>query len=54
MKEVLYDRYCEKCIHKNESEDSDACFDCLNEPARENSHKPIKFKEKSYADKKRS
>ena len=46
MKEVRYDLYCEKCVHYEEPQDDDPCHYCLEEPAREYSHKPINFEEK--------
>lgn len=37
--------YCPRCVHRDDPDDCDACNECLNEPARENTMKPIKFKE---------
>ena len=46
MKEVYFDEYCPKCeFHKNK-ETEQPCFDCLDCPVNEHSHKPVKFKEK--------
>ena len=38
--------YCQKCKHKNVIESEDPCHECLNEPVREDSRKPIKYEEK--------
>lgn len=45
-KEVYFDQYCKKCAHKDEDEASNACDECLANPANINSHKPVNFKEK--------
>lgn len=44
-KEVRFDLYCSKCKHKSKKESEDPCWDCLNEPINENSHKPLYFEE---------
>lgn len=44
-KEVYFDKYCGKCIHKDIPETEDPCNECLTQPSNENSHKPINFKE---------
>ena len=44
MKEVYFSEYCKTCINFDKKEDEDPCHDCLNEPARENSHKPLHYK----------
>lgn len=44
-KEVYFDQYCNKCVNEHTDESDDPCYDCLATPARENSHKPINFKE---------
>lgn len=45
-KEVYFDQYCKSCIHKNLAEDEKPCFECLQEPAREYSHRPAYYAEK--------
>lgn len=45
-KEVYFDQYCKTCQYEKKKESEDPCFDCLNEPANLNSHKPVKYKEK--------
>ncbi len=45
-KEVYFDKYCETCRHEKVEEKEDPCHECLNEPARMNSHKPVKWEEK--------
>ena len=46
-KEVYYDKYCPKCEHKDvsESDPNGKCWDCLDQPFNQDSHKPINFKE---------
>ena len=46
FKEVYYSDYCKKCKYEKASESADPCWDCLNEPFNQDSHKPVKFKEK--------
>lgn len=46
-KEVYFDQYCSKCEYKNRPETANPCWDCLDEPANEDSHKPLYFKEES-------
>lgn len=46
MKLVYFDEYCKTCKHKNVVEDSEPCDECLTEPARQYSHKPVKWEEK--------
>lgn len=42
-KEVYFDQYCVDCKHKNESEDSVACNECLYNPCDDDSHKPVNY-----------
>lgn len=44
-KEIEYSRYCYKCKHANESEDSDICNECLTYPEGCDTHKPMNFVE---------
>lgn len=44
-KEVYFDEYCKTCRYKDISEDDDPCFECLDTPARVNSHKPLNYSE---------
>ena len=46
FKEVYFDKYCEKCEYRDAKEEDDPCYDCLGEPVREYSHKPVNFKER--------
>lgn len=46
LKEVLFNLYCDKCKHELVNIDEDPCHSCLNEPANEDSHKPVFFEEK--------
>lgn len=45
-KEVYFDQYCPSCQYGKTAETEDPCYDCLQEPANLNSHKPVKYKEK--------
>jgi hypothetical protein len=45
LKEVRFDKYCNKCTHRNESETDDICNECLENPGMEDSHKPLNFEE---------
>lgn len=45
-KEVFFDQYCPTCVHKDEPETDDVCNECLNEPGRQYTHKPLNYKEK--------
>lgn len=44
-KEVYFNEYCNKCIHKDTIETEDPCNECLNQGHNEYSHKPINFTE---------
>ena len=46
-KEVYYDKYCPTCQFKDESEDDPEkpCWDCLDQPVNQDSHKPVNWKE---------
>lgn len=46
MKFVEFDKYCKTCQHSKKKEHEDPCFDCLAEPARLETHKPLKYEEK--------
>ena len=45
-KEVYFDEYCETCKYKDLKESDDPCDECLAEPARVYSHKPLMYKAK--------
>lgn len=45
-KEVYFDEWCDKCKYSNTEETEDPCNECLGQPWNEDSHKPIKWKEK--------
>lgn len=45
-KEVYFDQYCSSCQYEKVKESEDPCYDCLNEPANLNSHKPVKYLER--------
>ena len=46
MKEVYFDKYCPTCKHQDLRETEDPCFDCLDEPVNQYSHKPVYFEER--------
>ena len=46
MKIVNYEKYCKTCKNEKESPDSDVCNECLSEPARHYTSKPLKWEEK--------
>lgn len=45
-KEVYYNLYCNKCVHKDLDDAEDPCDECLATPMNIDSHKPVYFKEK--------
>lgn len=45
-KEVYFGDYCKTCKHEKVSEQDDPCYDCLDNPVNEYSHKPIRWEEK--------
>lgn len=47
MKLVDYDKYCPFCVHVKEPDEDNVCHFCLQEPARQYSHKPLNFEERS-------
>lgn len=50
MKEVYYDIYCPSCVNKDLPEVEDPCNECLTNPCNEDSHKPVRYKEKDAED----
>lgn len=45
MKEVRFDIWCSKCVHKDKSEAEDPCYDCLSDPVNTYSRKPVYFED---------
>ena len=45
MKEVFFNEYCHTCVNADLDGMEDPCFECLNEPCREYSHKPANYVE---------
>ena len=43
MKEVDFKKYCKSCKHEKVKESEDPCWDCLEVPARPDSHKPERW-----------
>ena len=46
-KEVYFHEYCEKCKYKFLKENETPCSECLTETLNCNTHKPVKYEEKS-------
>lgn len=46
VKEVFYEKFCPTCAHRDVKESEDPCAECLDEPANQDSHKPVKYEEK--------
>ena len=44
--EVAFYKYCEKCKHFISEESEEVCNECLENPIRQYSEKPINFEEK--------
>ena len=42
-KEVLFWKFCKKCMHSRKKENEDPCYDCLKDHHNPNSHKPTYF-----------
>lgn len=47
LKEVMYHNYCPKCKHEDVKNHEDPCDECLSEPARLYTEKPLKFEAKT-------
>lgn len=45
-KEVYFNEYCHKCVHKDTDESELPCDECLEYGSNVDSHKPVYFKEK--------
>ena len=43
-KKEVYFTKCLECVYKDTLESEEPCCDCLEEPAREDSHTPLYFK----------
>lgn len=46
-KEVYFGDYCKTCKYEKSLESEDPCYDCLNEPVNEDSHKPVCWEDKN-------
>ena len=44
-KEVFFEKYCKTCEYAQCGEDEEHCFECLQHPSNEDSHKPVMYKE---------
>ena len=44
-KEVDFNTYCKHCVHFGKDEWDEPCYYCLQEPGRQNSHKPEYFED---------
>lgn len=47
FKEVYFDVYCKTCEHEKLTERDEPCNECLAQGVNYQSHKPIKWKEKT-------
>ena len=45
-KEVDFAKYCKKCKHFDTQDYEEPCNECLENPAMQDSHKPMHFEEK--------
>ena len=43
FKEVYFDEFCSQCKFEKNAENEKPCDECLEEPVKEYSHKPVKF-----------
>lgn len=46
-KEVRYDLYCERCVHKDLDDFEEPCNECMEQFTNEGTDKPTKYEEKS-------
>lgn len=46
-KEVYFNEYCKTCEFKKNKETEEPCCECLSEPINLDSHKPVRYEEKS-------
>ena len=44
--EVYFDQFCRECKHNDKKATDEPCFECLENPVNEGSHKPINFEKK--------
>lgn len=49
---VDFKKYCETCKYKDLDEVKDPCNDCLDNPANEDSHKPLYWEQADKKDRK--
>ena len=54
IKIVEFDKWCPKCQNWEKGEDEDPCWDCLNQGWNDDSHKPIRYKEREVNEQKRN
>lgn len=45
--EVYFNEYCKTCIHKKKDDAEEPCNTCLENSYNLNSHKPIKWEDKT-------
>lgn len=45
-KEIYFFEYCKTCKHFDKTEEQEPCCQCLEEPARIDSHKPVNWEGK--------
>lgn len=49
LKIVDFEKWCKSCVHCSEKEVNEPCNSCLNEPANDDSTKPILWKKNEQA-----
>lgn len=49
-KKEVYFTKCSECEYENILESEEPCCDCLEEPAKEDSHTPLYFKKKETSE----
>ena len=47
---VDFNKYCETCKHSDIDEREDPCNECLNNPVKEDSRKPVNYTEDGHND----
>lgn len=42
---VFFEQYCPRCKYEDREENEDPCWDCLDCPINQDTHRPVKFEE---------
>ncbi len=43
---VFFEKYCPNCKYEEMDENQEPCWDCLDCPVNQDTHRPVKFEEK--------